>query len=207
MKRRLLLTTVALGFLVIASCAENTAAPADDKKPVVVVMETSQGTIKIELDAAKAPITVKNFLQYADDKFYDGTIFHRVIENFMIQGGGFKPDLKNAKTEKDAKAAEKTTRDPIKNEGGNGLSNKRGTIAMARTNRLDSATAQFFINVKDNPGLDNPRSPYCVFGKVIEGMDVVDKIKKVKTKTVIEGLIENVPVEDVVIKSVRRADK
>jgi cyclophilin family peptidyl-prolyl cis-trans isomerase len=209
MKRRLLLTAVALGFLIAISCAENTAAPADEK-PVVVVMETSQGTIKIELDAAKAPITVKNFLQYADDKFYDGTVFHRVIENFMIQGGGFKPALKNAKSIDDIKAAEKTTRDPIKNEGGNGLSNKRGTIAMARTNRLDSATAQFFINVKDNAGLDNPRSPYCVFGKVIEGMDVVDKIKKVKTqKLVIDGqpIMEDIPSEDVVIKSVRRADK
>ncbi len=206
--KRCLLLTAALAFLVLASCAENKAAPADEK-PVVVVMETSMGTIKIELDAAKAPITVKNFLQYVDDKFYDGTIFHRVIENFMIQGGGFKPELKDAKNIDDIKAAEKKTRDPIKNEGGNGLSNKRGTIAMARTPRLDSATAQFFINVKDNPGLDNPRSPYCVFGKVIEGMDVVDKIKKVKTQALVIGgqpVMEDIPSENVIIKSVRRLD-
>jgi cyclophilin family peptidyl-prolyl cis-trans isomerase len=208
MKRRLLLTAIALGFFLTLSCAENTAAPADEK-PVVVVMETSQGTIKIELDAAKAPITVKNFLQYTDDKFYDGTVFHRVIEKFMIQGGGFKPALKNAKSIDDIKAAEKKTRDPIKNESGNGLSNKRGTIAMARRPDPDSATAQFFINTVDNSDkLDRPR--YCVFGKVIEGMDVVDKIKKVKTqKLVIQGqtVMEDIPSEDVVIKSVRRADK
>jgi peptidyl-prolyl cis-trans isomerase B (cyclophilin B) len=156
-----------------------------------VVMETSLGTIKLELDDAKAPITVANFLSYLDDKFYDNTVFHRVISDFMIQGGGFEPGMKQKKT----KAA-------IKNESPNGLSNKRGTIAMARLPDPDSATAQFFINVEDNArGLDSQR--YCVFGKVTEGMDVVDKIKAVSTGR--KAGHENVPAQDVVIKSVRRA--
>ncbi|HXG08448.1 MAG TPA: peptidylprolyl isomerase [Gemmataceae bacterium] len=170
-------------------------AEAADKNPVVI-METSMGTIKIELFADKAPITVKNFLDYVDAKFYDGTIFHRVIPDFMIQGGGFEPGLK-----------EKKTRAPIKNESANGLSNTRGTIAMARTLEPDSATAQFFINVVDNQRLDGSaaRPGYAVFGKVIDGMDVVDKIKAVRTG--IRGGHRDVPVEDVIIKSVRRADK
>ena len=158
-------------------------------------METSMGTIKIELNAAKAPITVENFLKYVDDKHYDGTIFHRVIADFMIQGGGFQPGLR-----------EKRTRDPIKNESGNGLSNERGAIAMARTNDPDSATAQFFINVKDNPGLDRARARdgvgYAVFGRVIDGMDVVDKIRRVETES--RGGHDDVPVKDVIIRSVRR---
>jgi len=160
-----------------------------DKNPVVV-METSLGTIKIELDEQKAPITVKNFLSYVDDKFYDGTIFHRVIRDFMVQGGGFEPGLK-----------QKRTKAPIKNESGNGLSNARGSIAMARTNDLNSATAQFFINVVDNSRLDPAR--YCVFGKVIDGMDVVDKIRDVSTTR--KADFADVPQEDVVIKSTRRA--
>src|SRR5262249_41060861 len=129
------------------------AAEAADKNPVVI-METSMGPIKIELYADKAPITVKNFLDYADAKFYDGTLFHRVIPNFMIQGGGFEPGLK-----------EKRTRAPIKNESANGVSNTRGTIAMARTGEPDSATAQFFINVADNQRLDGSmtRPGYAVF--------------------------------------------
>jgi cyclophilin family peptidyl-prolyl cis-trans isomerase len=156
-----------------------------------VVMETSLGTIKLELDDVKAPVTVANFLSYVDEKFYDGTIFHRVIPDFMIQGGGFAAGLR-----------QKTTRAPIKNESPNGLSNVRGTIAMARTNDPDSATAQFFINVVDNShGLDRPR--YCVFGKVVDGLNVVDKIKAVATGH--RGIHENVPVQDVVIQSVRRA--
>jgi cyclophilin family peptidyl-prolyl cis-trans isomerase len=163
------------------------AAAADDKHPVAV-METSMGTIKIELNAEKAPITVQNFLKYVEDKHYDGLIFHRVIDGFMIQGGGFEPGMK-----------EKKTRDPIKNESGNGLKNDRGSIAMARTNQLDSATSQFYINVVDNPGLD--KGQYCVFGKVIEGMDVVDKIRKVKTGQ--KSGYKDVPEEDVLIKSVR----
>lgn len=167
----------------------------------VVVMETNMGTIKIELFEDKAPITVKNFLQYAEDKHYDGTIFHRVIPTFMIQGGGFEPGLK-----------EKKTRDPIKNESGNGLSNLKGTLAMARVGKdignvkaADSATSQFFINVKDNTFLDKAKAQdgvgYCVFGRVIEGLDIVDKIKMVETDDV--GGHEAVPKKDVVIKSVK----
>jgi len=161
-----------------------------------VLIETSQGTIKAELDGDKAPVTVANFLAYVDDKFYDDTIFHRVIPDFMIQGGGFAPGLR-----------QKTTKAAIKNESGNGLSNQRGTLAMARTNVPDSATAQFFINLKDNTFLDKAKAQdgvgYCVFGKVIEGMDVVDKIKAVPTGR--RGMHENVPTQDVVIKSIRRA--
>ncbi|HWG45313.1 MAG TPA: peptidylprolyl isomerase [Gemmataceae bacterium] len=213
--KRLCLTLVAFSILASASCAEDravttdkkTVATADGKNPVVVI-DTSMGTIKVELDAAKAPITVKNFLDYVDDKFYDGLIFHRVIEDFMIQGGGFTPGLKDAKSVDDIKSSQKKTRDPIKNESGNGLSNTRGTIAMARTRALDSATAQFYINTVDNSAkLDRPR--YCVFGKVIDGMDVVDKIRKVKTKAIVidgQPAMADVPAETVLIKSVRRAD-
>jgi cyclophilin family peptidyl-prolyl cis-trans isomerase len=159
----------------------------------VVVMETNKGTIKIELFEDKSPITVKNFLTYVDERHYDGLTFHRVISNFMIQGGGFDLDQK-----------ERKTREPIKNESGNGVENKRGNIAMARTRELDTATSQFFINVVDNPKLDSGK--YCAFGRVIEGMDVVDKIRDVKTGA--KGKFdEDCPLEDVVIKSVRRADK
>ncbi len=161
----------------------------------IVVMTTSAGTIKIELYEDKAPISVKNFLSYVDDKFYDGTVFHRVIPTFMIQGGGFEPGMN-----------QKKTKAPIKNEASNGVSNARGTIAMARTSDPDSATAQFFINVEDNAGLDRANSRdgagYCVFGKVTEGMDVVDKIKAVKTGT--RGHHGDVPIQDVTIQSVRR---
>ncbi|MCC7202386.1 MAG: peptidyl-prolyl cis-trans isomerase [Nitrospirae bacterium] len=171
-------------------------AGAEDKNPVVL-METSAGNIKIELDKKNAPISTSNFLSYVDDKFYDGTIFHRVISNFMIQGGGFTPDMQ-----------QKQTKGQIKNEAANGLKNKRGTIAMARTMVVDSATAQFFVNVVDNDFLDHrDTSPqgygYAVFGKVVEGMDVVDRIKSVKTGTKM-GL-GDVPMETVTIKSVRRA--
>jgi len=141
---------------------------------------------------------VKNFLTYVDARFYDNTVFHRVIPNFMIQGGGFEPEMR-----------EKKTGAPIKNESGNGLSNQRGTIAMARTSEPHSATAQFFINVRDNTFLDKEKARdgvgYCVFGKVTEGMDVVDKIKEVETAN--RGVHQNVPVKDVVIKSIRRLDK
>ena len=167
---------------------------AEEKNPVVL-METSMGNIKIELDQAKAPVTVKNFLSYVDEKFYDGTIFHRVINNFMIQGGGFTQDMQQKKTNA-----------PVKNEAGNGLKNKRGTIAMARTMVVDSATAQFFINVIDNDFLDHrDETPqgfgYAVFGKVLEGMDVVDKIKAVRTGSKMGS--SDVPLEAVVIKSVK----
>jgi cyclophilin family peptidyl-prolyl cis-trans isomerase len=160
----------------------------------VVIMETSLGTIKIELFEDKSPVTVKNFLTYVDDKHYDGTIFHRVKDTFMIQGGGF-----------DADGKEKKSREPIKNEASNGLSNKKGTLAMARTMDPDSATAQFFVNTVDNNFLDknDGSAGYCVFGKVIEGMDIVDKIKSVKT---VKGRLSDwQPVETVTIKSVRRA--
>jgi peptidyl-prolyl cis-trans isomerase B (cyclophilin B) len=155
-----------------------------------VVITTSSGTIKAELFEDKAPITVKNFLAYVDEKFYDNTVFHRVIATFMIQGGGFEPGMKQKKT----KAA-------IKNESSNGVSNARGTLAMARTNDPDSATAQFFINTVDNKFLDKPPG-YCVFGKVTEGLDVLDKIKAVKTGN--KAGHSDVPVQDVVIQSVRR---
>jgi peptidyl-prolyl cis-trans isomerase B (cyclophilin B) len=160
----------------------------------MIKMHTSKGVIEIELDAEKAPITVENFLTYVKDGFYDGTIFHRVIDGFMIQGGGLEAGMK-----------EKQTREPIKNEADNGLPNDRGTIAMARTNDPHSATAQFFINVSDNAFL-NFRSQsvdgwgYCVFGKVINGMDVVDTIKGVATTT--KGFHQDVPAEDVVIEKV-----
>jgi cyclophilin family peptidyl-prolyl cis-trans isomerase len=185
----------------LAGCGAETASA--DKNPVVI-METSKGTIKIELFADKSPITVKNFLSYVDDKFYDGTIFHRVISDFMIQGGGFESGLKE----------KEKTKAPIKNESANGVSNERGTIAMARTGDPDSATAQFFINVKDNRPLDTApgRSGYAVFGKVIEGMDVVDKIKEAATTTKIATVqggqkapFKDVPEDEVIIKSVRRA--
>lgn len=184
-------------------CTIPACSSAPAKNPVVV-METSMGNIKIELYPDKAPITVKNFLQYVDDKYYDGTIFHRVIPTFMIQGGGFEPGKVAQNQEKPG------TRAPIKNEAGNGLFNQRGTIAMARTGDPHSATAQFFINVTDNDFLDREKAQdgfgYCVFGKVIDGMDVVDKIRAVPTRVIIPRLIEDVPVEDVIIKSVRRAD-
>ncbi|MCI0639107.1 MAG: peptidyl-prolyl cis-trans isomerase [Gemmataceae bacterium] len=161
----------------------------------MVVMDTSHGKITIELFADKAPITAKNFLQYVDDKFYDGTIFHRVIADFMIQGGGMEPGLK-----------EKKTRATIKNESTNGLSNERGTIAMARTPAPDSASSQFFINVVHNKGLDRANAKdkvgYAVFGKVLDGMDVVDKIRRVDTSN--QGGHGDVPVQDIVIRSVRR---
>lgn len=157
----------------------------------MIVLKTSAGDIRIELDEATAPITAANFLQYVRDGFYNGTIFHRVIDGFMIQGGGFDQNFK-----------QKATRDPIKNEAANQVSNKRGTIAMARTQVVDSATAQFFINLVDNDFLDF-RAPtpqhfgYCVFGRVVEGMDVVDAIAKVKTGN--RGMHSDVPKDDVVI--------
>jgi len=167
---------------------------AADKNPVVL-MDTSMGEVKIELYKDKAPITVANFLAYVNDKFYDGTIFHRVIPSFMIQGGGFDKEMK-----------QKPTKAPIKNEAGNGLKNETGTLAMARTGVVDSATSQFFINVKDNAFLDHRgESPqafgYAVFGKVIDGIDVVHKIEHVKTGA--RAGHEDVPVEPVVIKSIR----
>jgi peptidyl-prolyl cis-trans isomerase B (cyclophilin B) len=158
----------------------------------MIKLTTNHGVIILELDSEKAPKSVANFLAYVESGHYDGTIFHRVIDGFMIQGGGMGVGMK-----------EKSTNAPIENEAGNGLKNDRGTVAMARTNDPHSATAQFFINVKDNDFL-NFRAPsgsgwgYCVFGKVVEGMDVVDKIRAVKTGN--KGFHQDVPVEDVVIE-------
>ena len=162
-------------------------------------IETSMGSITVELDDAKAPVTVKNFLDYAASGHYDGTIFHRVIDGFMIQGGGFTKAMD-----------QKPTKAPIKNEASNGLANKRGTIAMARTMVVDSATSQFFINLVDNDFL-NFRAPtpqyygYAVFGKVTDGMDVVDRIAKVKTGCF--GPHQNVPEQPVTIKGVTVVEK
>jgi cyclophilin family peptidyl-prolyl cis-trans isomerase len=174
--------------------SENPKAGA--KKMTSVVIETSLGNIEVELNSEKAPISVENFLKYVDKKHYDGTIFHRVINGFMIQGGGM-----------DEKMAEKKTESPIKNEAANGLLNQKGTIAMARTSIVDSATAQFFINVADNDFL-NHKAPnaqqfgYAVFGKVTNGMDVVEKIKAVPTGN--QQMYQDVPKTPVVIKTVRR---
>ncbi len=161
---------------------------------VDVVMKTSKGDITLRLNTEKAPKTVANFLRYVDEGFYDGTIFHRVIPGFMIQGGGLTPDL-----------TKKPTHEPVENEAKNGLKNVRGSIAMARTRAPHSATSQFFINHRDNPNLDYPSFDgwgYAVFGKVIDGMDVVDAIAKVPTTR--RNGRANVPEEPVTIESVRR---
>jgi cyclophilin family peptidyl-prolyl cis-trans isomerase len=184
------------------------AKSAEEKKSGSprVEMKTNKGKVVIELNAEKAPISTKNFLSYVEKKHYDGTVFHRVISDFMIQGGGFK--VAGASLE------ELETGEGIKNESTNGLSNTRGTIAMARTNDPDSATAQFYINVKDNTFLDSQsgRPGYAVFGKVVEGMDVVDKIKSVTTgkkvvkarngKSLMDAPFTDVPLENVVIESI-----
>ncbi len=189
-----LLSLLSALFIAAAIAAPVQAAsthPAKKGKISMVKLHTNKGDIVLELNAEKAPETVKNFLEYVNSGFYDGTIFHRVINNFMIQGGGFEPGMK-----------QKPTRATIKNEAANGLSNDTYTIAMARTSDPQSATAQFFINVKDNSFL-NYTAPttqgygYCVFGKVVEGKDVVDAIKKVKTGN--SGFFQDVPAEDVVI--------
>ena len=177
--------------LIVAQAA---ASPSPSPSPAgpVATVETSLGRIRIALDQEKAPITVANFAKYARAGHYSGTVFHRVIPNFMVQGGGMTAELK-----------EKPTSPPIRNEARNGVRNTRGSIAMARTNDPNSATAQFFINLKDNPSLDFgiQGAGYAVFGHVIEGMDVVDKIAAVRTKTA--GPYENVPVTPVVIKSAK----
>jgi cyclophilin family peptidyl-prolyl cis-trans isomerase len=174
------------------------AASAQKKANPVVMMKTSLGDIVIELYPDKAPETTQNFLWYVDNKFYDGLVFHRVISNFMIQGGGFTKDM-----------ARKETKPPIKNEADNGLSNVTGTIAMARTGEAHSASSQFFINVKDNKVLDFKSKDngqtwgYCVFGKVIDGMTAAEKIRQVPTKSM-EGGYNDVPVEPVVITKAYR---
>ena len=193
-----LATALALGVgIALGADAPAKTNATETATNVVVVISTNYGDITVELDAAKAPITVKNFLAYVDAKFYDGTIFHRVIKNFMIQGGGFDPNMR-----------QKQTNAPIKNEAGNGLKNTRGTIAMARTSVIDSATAQFFINTVDNAFLDHRDESmqgfgYAVFGKVTDGMAVVDAIAGVKTGRF--GPFADVPTPaPVVITSIRR---
>ena len=188
MRRQILLASFLLLMI--------SAGPALAENPKVS-MQTNKGTITLELDAEKAPKTVENFLAYVDDGFYDGTVFHRVIEDFMIQGGGFTEDMRK-----------KSTREPIQNEADNGLKNRRGTIAMARTSDPNSATAQFFINHKDNAFLDHTGKNrrgwgYAVFGKVTEGMDVVDGIAT--TPTGPKGPFpKDVPQDTVVIEKVTR---
>ena len=180
-----LLTVVAVAMVVPASAEEK-----KDKKNPVVVLQTSMGDMEIELFEKEAPITVQNFLWYVENGFYDGLIFHRVMDGFMIQGGGFTPDLKR-----------KQGNDPIENEATNGLSNEHYTVAMARTNDINSASSQFFINDRDNSNLDYVNQSnygYCVFGKVIAGQEVVDKISEVTVTT--KNGMKNVPVETVVIK-------
>lgn len=161
----------------------------------MIKLTTNHGDITLELDAEKAPKTVENFLAYVDAGHYNGTVFHRVIDGFMIQGGGFAPGMK-----------QKDVGDAIENEAKNGLRNVNGSIAMARTSDPHSATAQFFINVGDNDFLDNDKCQdgwgYCVFGRVSDGLDVVEKIRKVKTRN--SGFHQNVPVEDVVIERAER---
>lgn len=165
-----------------------------DTKPAGVVLTTTHGDLTVELFATEAPLTVENFLAYVDAGFFDGTVFHRVIPAFMVQGGGMDADLKA-----------KPTRAPIKNEADNGLKNGRGTLAMARTSDVNSATAQFFINLADNVFLDHGSRDfgYAVFGRVTKGMDVVDAIAKVKTGR--KGHHDDVPVESVVIQHAKRA--
>jgi peptidyl-prolyl cis-trans isomerase A (cyclophilin A) len=184
----------ALSIFLISGVVMAATADLPAKNPVVL-METSMGNVKIQLDPQKAPISVKNFLYYVKSGFYGGTVFHRVIPGFMIQGGGFTADINP-----------KVTKAQIRNEAGNGLKNDRGTIAMARTMIVDSATAQFFINVADNVALNHRDDSmqgygYAVFGKVIEGMDIVDRIAKVRTG--MQKGMGDVPETPVVIKSMK----
>jgi len=187
--RMLKISAVALS-LVLALAVETVAAQANPQ----VDFDTSAGRFRLELRQDKAPVTVANFLTYVRDGYYDGTIFHRVIGNFMIQGGGFTAEFEKKKT-----------RDPIQNEADNGLKNLKGSISMARTGQPHSATAQFFINVQDNPALDYRASQgqgwgYAVFGKVTSGMEVVEQIKQAATTR--RGSYSDVPVETILIKSV-----
>ena len=190
MKTTLVSTLIVLTILIFAG-----SAISEDINPKIV-LDTSKGKIVLELYPDNAPETVKNFLNYVDAKYYDGTIFHRVIPNFMIQGGGFTTDMKR-----------KAPQAPIKNEADKGLKNERGTIAMARTGDPHSATAQFFINSKNNDFLNHKSKTqqgwgYTAFGKVVDGMKTVDAISAAKTKTV--GGFQDVPAEQVVIKSASR---
>jgi peptidyl-prolyl cis-trans isomerase A (cyclophilin A) len=189
----LLTAVLAMTPQAVPPSAVTAEMPAPTPAAPIVVLETTMGTIELRLDQEKAPVTVQNFLAYVQNGYYDGTIFHRVIPGFMIQGGGLKPDM-----------SKKPTRAPIRNESGNGLSNRRGTIAMARANDPDSATSQFFINVNDNRrGLDAaPSKPgYAVFGRVVSGMDVADRIVAAPTEK--RGDHRDVPTTPIVILSAR----
>ncbi|MFO7603125.1 MAG: peptidylprolyl isomerase [Gammaproteobacteria bacterium] len=188
--QRLIITLISLFLLPVASLFA---------APVKVQIDTNLGAFVLKLEAEKAPRTVENFLRYVDDGFYSDTLFHRVIDGFMVQGGGYTPDF-----------AKKDTRAPVLNEADNGLKNLRGTIAMARTSEPHSATAQFFVNVVDNAFLDHTgKSPrgwgYCVFGKVVSGMEVIDKIRQLPT-TGAGPFPKDVPQQRVVITSARRLD-
>lgn len=197
--RSLTLIAFFMSALTLSACSkgddattQTATSPVTEAETVNVVMQTSAGEIVLELDATNAPVTTSNFVTYVEDEFYDGLIFHRVIDGFMIQGGGFDSDM-----------TQQPVRSPIRNESDNGLSNTRGTIAMARTQAPDSATAQFYINLVDNGNLDyrNGRPGYAVFGRVVSGMEVVDSIAKVRTGN--RGMHQNVPNDDIVIESVR----
>ncbi|WP_298266395.1 peptidylprolyl isomerase [Geobacter sp.] len=193
MVKRLILALI-LGGIFSALVIAGNADAAEKAKNPVVVMETTLGKVKIELNQEKAPVSVKNFLDYVKAGFYNGTIFHRVIPGFMVQGGGFTVDRK-----------QKETRAPIRNEADNGLKNDRGTIAMARTASPNSATAQFFINLVNNDGLNHPNPDgygYAVFGKVVEGMEVVDRIAATPTQR-LNMLFADIPVTPVVINAVK----
>jgi len=191
------LAVIIAAVFFFAACAADEPPSAAEKSSAaagknIVILETSKGKIKIKLFPEKAPETVKNFLAYVDDGFYDNTVFHRVIPNFVIQGGGYSPDM-----------TKKETRPPIKNEADNGLKNRRATLSMARTSAVNSATSQFFINLKDNDYLDHSDRGfgYAVFAEVIAGMDVVDTIARVRTGT---SPMRDCPVEPVIIKTAER---
>jgi cyclophilin family peptidyl-prolyl cis-trans isomerase len=198
-----------MGGILIVQTSKTEAQSKPKKGNPVVIIKTSMGTIKVELFKDQAPISVKNFLSYVDEKYYDNTVFHRVIKGFMIQGGGFAAG---------DPIKQKKTKDPIKNESDNGLKNERGTLAMARTMEPNSATSQFFINVVDNAFLNKGNDVgYAVFGKVIEGMDVVDKIRAVKTGNLpaialsgdkeMKTTFQDVPVTSVIVESIRRESR
>lgn len=212
--RLIVVPMLLLGGFLTASCSNESRVGTDrdaTASHVNITMQTTAGDIVVELDREHAPITVANFLMYADRGAYDGAIFHRTIPTFVIQGGGWTPDLKE-RAKADAAAGKPDT--PIKNEWRNGLKNVRGTIAMAREADPDSATREFYINVADNAKLDTARDKtgnagYAVFGRVVKGMDVVDKIKDGATRSVdvpgvTDGSMENVPVSPVMIVHVRR---
>ena len=194
----LILGAMVISVALVSTIMPGSASSEEKSENPLVNVETNMGSFTIELYEEEAPITVKNFLNYVDKKFYDGTIFHRIIPTFVIQGGGFTEDM-----------TKKATAAPITNEADNGLKNLKTTLSMARTMDINSATCQFFINLKDNSALDHKGTGareygYAVFGKVIEGWDVVEKIKGVKTTT--KGSYKDVPVKPVVIKSMSRKE-